>query len=270
MELSLSSYSYCVETSRGRAPVATLGDCLFFLFVNPTVLYTVRGGPASSRTASVGWVRLAAGIATMFINVAALRPLAHQLRSDLPSAITAGASVSVAVYGMTTALTIYAAHSGLASIQLGLMRVIGWTVPERYCYPLLSKSPIDFWRRWNTYVRMWLEAYVYLPMARAGRKKGRRWLGPVGAAVTTLAASGALHGAVTFAGRQIIGDLEGEMAFFLGAGLILAAWRIVSLAGNAFRAKLRPIQAKVFDVVAHAMARAGIVAAMLAGAIAWG
>lgn len=270
-ELALSSYSYCVETCRRGAATPPLAGCLFFLFVNPTVVYTVRGAPIPGPYGVAGWWRAAAGIAIMFVNVALLRPIAHELRTGgaLGVALGGPAPVRLLVYGVVTFLTIYAAHSGLASIQIGLMRQVGWSVPERYRYPLRSTSPVDFWRRWNTYVRMWLEAYVFLPIARQVSRQTKRSSGQVAAAAVTLVASGALHGAVTFSGRQNLADLKGESEFFLAAGALLIVWRATSAACKAIRARLQPMQARRFDAIAQVSARLSVASALVAATIAW-
>jgi hypothetical protein len=270
-ELALSSYSYCVETSRRGATTATLRDCLFFLFVNPTVVYTVRGTAVATQGGFSGWRRAAAGVTIMFLNVAILRPFAIHVRHGLAFAgVPAGATVSLLLYGMTGFFTVYAAHSGLAHIHIGLMRQIGWAVPERYRYPLLSTSPFDFWRRWNTYVRVWLEAYVFLPLARKVSRKTKLRSAQVAAAVATLAASGALHCAVTFAGRQNLAALKLEAEFFLAAGVLLAVWRIAAFLGNAVQARLDPLYARRFAVVAGLSARLGVATALVAATIEWG
>src|SRR5580693_3360637 len=60
-ELALSSYSYCVETSRGGSVEVPLRECLFFLFVNPTVFYPARGALQTEDVGVSGLRRAAAG-----------------------------------------------------------------------------------------------------------------------------------------------------------------------------------------------------------------
>lgn len=267
-EIALSAYSYCVETSRAGIGKPSLKACLFFLFVNPTVVYTVRG--VRTKTADFwGFLRAGAGCLVMFLNAAAMRPLAHYLKIQGD----AHGSMNLAwlsAYGAVGFLSLYAAHSGLASIQIGLMRQIGCTVPERYRYPLMSTSPIDFWRRWNIYVRLWLEAYVFLPLAfRVAKRTESSW-GQVLAAVATLTASGALHGAVIFAGRQNLADLKGQEEFFLAAGIFLASWRFGSAIGKMVRKRLDSRSGLRFDRWLNFAGRIGLGSALVAATIAWG
>jgi hypothetical protein len=268
-ELALSTYSYCVETSRPRATTASLGDCLFFLLVNPTVVYTVRGDATTAPCRGAGWPRAVAGAAIMFANTLMLRPLVHHVRSDSWLAMgTAAGLFGLLLYGLLQFLSFYAAHSGLAHIQIGLMRQVGWVVPERYRYPVLATSPMDFWRRWNTYFRLWLEAYVFLPLARRVARVSRRAWGQIAVAVLTLLASGLIHDAYTFAGHQNFASLQ--TTFFLGAGLLLAVWRVAALASASIRSRLDPQRSRAFDIVAPWMGRLGLGLAVAMAAAVWG
>jgi hypothetical protein len=271
-ELALSAYSYCAETSRGTKPRPSTGDCLFFLFVNPTIVYTVRGHEADAPAGGSGFFRAALGILVMFANVALLRPFVAQLRTASTPALSTGA-VALIGYAALRFSTVYAAHSGLASIQIGLTRQVGWVVPERYHLPFLAKSPIDFWRRWNSYLRVWLEAYVFLPLARRiGRYKTYRHAGPTVAAGATLLASGLLHDAFVFAGRHTLSSLRAQTEFFAAAAALLVAWRTVAYFGGELRAKLggRVARIGVIDLVYRLWARLALVSAVLAATLRWG
>jgi hypothetical protein len=117
---------------------------------------------------------------------------------------------------------------------------------------------------------VWLEAYVFLPLARKVSRKTKLRSAQVAAAVATLAASGALHCAVTFAGRQNLAALKREAEFFLAAGVLLAVWRIAAFLGNAVQARLDPLYARRFAVVAGLSARLGVATALVAATIEWG
>ncbi len=271
-ELGLSAYSYCVETSRPGTARASMRECLFFLFVNPTVVYIDRGAPVASGGPRRGLMRVIGGATIMFLNVAMLRPLAAALQHREGSSwlSTHAGQTAVLFYGIVRLLTLYAAHSGLASIQIGMMRQIGWTVPERYRYPLFAKSPIEFWRRWNTYVRVWLEVYVFLPIAKQVARRNLGRSGQVAAGVATLVASGVLHGAVIFAGRQNLSDLTVDAEFFLAAGVLLAGWRLGGLLGSAIRARLDARMFRSFDFFIRLSGRLSLAGAIVAAAASWG
>lgn len=270
-ELALSAYSYCVETSRDAA-VPAARDCLFFLFLNPTLVYSARGCVADACGRWPALVRVAAGIAIMFVNVAVLRPLAVEAHLAVAGIAFPGAALLTVGYAMLRFSTIYAAHSGLASIQIGMMRHVGWVVPERYRYPFLATSPFDFWRRWNTYLRTWLEAYVFLPLARhIARYRTRHPAGRIVAAVVTLLASGMLHDAFVLAGRHSLASVEAQSEFFLVAGVVLAVWHSTIWIGRRIQENVigRPSGTKTRRASLY-FGRVAFACVMLAVSLRWG
>jgi hypothetical protein len=270
MELALSAYSYCIETSRPGSATAPLRDALFFLLVNPTLVYSASGAftGITSRRANGLW-RAAAGVAVMFLGAACLGPLAtHCHNIAEKGGPHADLGIALVASGVARFLTSYAAHSGLASIQIGLMRHAGWTVPERYRYPLLSISPMDFWRRWNTYRRTWLEAYVFLPLARRLARSTHRRSAQVIAAVATLLASGLTHDLYTFAGRQSVTLRMSEL--FLAAGALLVVWRCAAFLWEATWARKEVCSSDRTSLAVRSLSRVALGAVVVKAAIVWG
>jgi len=213
-ECLLASYSYCVETSNGRTQRVSFRERLFFLLVNPTVVYTHRGSPISlPAPAREGWARAVFGVCIVLANVVVLRRFLQRHGSEF-GMLTVGALCFA---------TIYLSHSGLAHLQLGLVRECMWVAPERYDWPLHSRSPMEFWRRWNTYVRHWIEAYVLLPLAVAQSRRRMARVGPPAVVVVALLASGALHDAYAFFAR-LRPSLRGIEVFSMACVFVLG-WR---------------------------------------------
>jgi D-alanyl-lipoteichoic acid acyltransferase DltB (MBOAT superfamily) len=105
------------------------------------------------------------------------------------------------LHSFALAFAVYLSHSGVASLQIGLLRALGHVVPERYEYPFLATGPRDFWRRWNRYFGLWLERYVFRPTLRACRSARHRRLrlaAPGAGLLITFLASGAVHEYVQF------------------------------------------------------------------------
>jgi hypothetical protein len=268
-DLAMSGYSYVVETSRRGAVRPPLGDCLFFLLVNPTVVYTARGREVPGPIAIAGTSRVLGGIGLLLLNVAVLRSLAAWLHAAKPLAsLPAGVALGATAFAFARFIEIYAAHSGLASLQIGLMRQVGWVVPERYEYPMLAVSPIDFWRRWNTYVRLWLEAYVFWPLARRIARKTRRPSGMAAAAAVTLVASGALHAALVFAGRQSFQGVPFGM--YVAAGILVAAWQLALVGRTKLLRRFGLDRAPGAEAATRVFGRFVLVVAVVGAAMAWG
>lgn len=69
-------------------------------------------------------------------------------------------------------LQIYFDFSGYSDMAVGLMAMLGFTIPENFNYPYESKSITEFWRRWHISLGSWFKEYVYIPLG--GSKKGAR------------------------------------------------------------------------------------------------
>ena len=67
-------------------------------------------------------------------------------------------------------LQIYFDFSGYSDMAIGLGKMMGFTFPENFNYPYLSKSISEFWRRWHITLGAWFRSYVYIPLG--GNRKG--------------------------------------------------------------------------------------------------
>jgi len=160
-DMTLSSYSFCVDTMEKPNTKDWL-DCLFFILINPTLVYRRRGKPVSEPAANRCAVfRLTWGMLCLvaYCSLAAALPMYLQLDD------------SIAKYNFfikqdlaINLLGLYLTHSGVASVQIGLMRLAGYEIPERYNYPFLATTPLEFWRRWNIWIGQWATQYIFYPL----------------------------------------------------------------------------------------------------------
>ncbi|MDD6327069.1 MAG: MBOAT family protein, partial [Lachnospiraceae bacterium] len=51
-----------------------------------------------------------------------------------------------------------------SDMAIGLGRMFGFTFPENFEYPYISKSITEFWRRWHITLSSWFRDYVYIPL----------------------------------------------------------------------------------------------------------
>ena len=164
-QAALSAYSYCIDTAIEQTP-SSISDCVSFILVNPCVVYAERGSVNATRDGLFhGWSRIGLGIFAWVFQSILQVAVYEAMRLDVPS----GYARLVIQYG-GAALILYCAHSGLASVQIGFSRWIGYDVPECFAYPFLSQSPEDFWRRWNIYLGSWIKRYVFFPTALSLRR----------------------------------------------------------------------------------------------------
>lgn len=68
-------------------------------------------------------------------------------------------------------IQIYCDFSGYIDIALGCAHIIGLHLPENFNRPYFSKSPTEFWRRWNITLSSFIKDYVYIPLG--GNRKGK-------------------------------------------------------------------------------------------------
>lgn len=68
---------------------------------------------------------------------------------------------------------IYFDFSGYSDMAIGLGKMFGFTIPENFDYPYMSKSITEFWRRWHITLGRWFKEYVYFPLGgnRVGKGK---------------------------------------------------------------------------------------------------
>jgi hypothetical protein len=224
----LSSYSYCVEVSQSRDdPV--LGDCIFFLLVNPALVYARRGDSIGSPALNLrATARIGLALCISLATASLIHPAYLSLRGAASRTASAGV-VSIAGLGALRFLIQYARQSALASLQIGLLRQVGYSLPERYVWPLASSGPIDFFQRWNTYVSQWLLRYVFWPASLrlsryAWRRKARLYRPVVigSATMLTFGACGLLHDALVYLTDFVVWARM-LVVFFLGGLFVLAA-----------------------------------------------
>lgn len=69
------------------------------------------------------------------------------------------------------ALQIYFDFSGYSDMAIGLMRILGFKIPENFNLPYISKSFSEFWKRWHISLSSWIKEYLYIPLG--GNRLGK-------------------------------------------------------------------------------------------------
>lgn len=85
--------------------------------------------------------------------------------------VSSGFSAATAWMGVLCyTLQIYYDFSGYTDMAIGIARMLGFSLPENFDFPYLSKSVSEFWRRWHITLGNWFKEYVYFPLG--GSRKG--------------------------------------------------------------------------------------------------
>ena len=80
---------------------------------------------------------------------------------SLVSAVTVlGAWIGIVLY----AFQIYFDFSGYSDMAIGLGSMFGFSYPENFNRPYISKSITEFWRRWHISLGTFFRDYVYIPL----------------------------------------------------------------------------------------------------------
>ena len=78
-------------------------------------------------------------------------------------------------YALAFSMQIYFDFSGYSDMAIGLGRIFGFSFPENFNYPFISKSITEFWRRWHMTLGGWFREYVYIPLG-GNRVSLGRWI----------------------------------------------------------------------------------------------
>ena len=72
------------------------------------------------------------------------------------------------------ALQVYFDFSGYSDMAIGLGRMFGFSFPENFNYPYISKSISAFWQRWHISLTSWFKDYLYIPLG-GNRVSKNKW-----------------------------------------------------------------------------------------------
>lgn len=170
---TFQSMSYTIDVYRGKV-VATRSFTKFAAYVTmfpqliagPIVRYSdieaqIACHKISSDLFAEGIRRFITGLGKKVLIANTLALAADQIFALPPAEL----SFSLAWLGIITyTLQIYFDFSGYSCMAIGLGKMIGFTFPENFNYPYISKSIREFWRRWHISLSTWFRDYLYIPL----------------------------------------------------------------------------------------------------------
>lgn len=179
---TFQAISYLCDVKNGKTEPAR--DPLLFgtylalfpqLIAGPIVRYTDVNAALTDRRhtlsgAAAGARRFTVGLAK---KVLLSNPMGELFR--LLSATQTGALGSLMML-LSFAFQIYFDFSGYSDMAIGLGRIFGFSFPENFRYPYISKSISEFWRRWHITLSSFFKEYVYIPLGGNRRGRARTYL----------------------------------------------------------------------------------------------
>ena len=175
--------SYTVDVYRGevkaqRNPIDLACYVTFFpqLIAGPIVRYKDIAAQLRDRPQNLDNLRLGTG---RFLVGLGKKVLLANLLGEVCAAwrVTADPSVLFSwLYAISYTLHIYFDFSGYSDMAIGLGKLFGFSFPENFNYPYISRSVTEFWRRWHMSLGTWFRDYVYIPLGGNRKGKGRQFL----------------------------------------------------------------------------------------------
>ena len=171
--------TYTVDVYRKKArpqknPLYTLLyiSCFPQLIAGPIVQYADVAEALTDRKTSAtdflrGMQRIVLGLAKKIL----IADVCYRMLLDLLT-ISAGPQSFMSAWTMALlfSMRLYFDFSAYSDIAIGLGRIFGFRYMENFDHPYISKSIVEFWRRWHISLSRFFRDYVYIPLG--GNRKG--------------------------------------------------------------------------------------------------
>ena len=170
--------SYLIDVYNGKVKVqksiiklATYVSLFPQLVAGPIVRYQTVEKELDDRVHSFN--NFAYGIRRFSIGLAKKVLIANALGELCTKALALNETTVVFywIFGISYMLELYFDFSAYSDMAIGLGRIFGFTFPENFNYPYISKSITEFWRRWHISLSTWFKDYVYIPLG--GNRDGK-------------------------------------------------------------------------------------------------
>lgn len=174
--------SYIIDVYEGEAKaqksllkLATYVALFPQLIAGPIVRYTTIASELDERQHTIE--KFSLGVRRFVIGLSKKILIANVL-GDLINVFGATSEKTVIFYWMyaiAVTLQIYFDFSGYSDMAIGLGKMLGFSFPENFNYPYISKSVTEFWRRWHITLGTWFKDYVYIPLG-GNRVSKIKWI----------------------------------------------------------------------------------------------
>ena len=170
---TFQTLTYSIDVYRKvHQPLSRLVDYLVYIFSFPQLIagpivrfheiadqLGLRNNSIENRL--IGFYRFAIGLAkkVLIANV-----LAHYADDVFDNDFSLYSSTALWAAILAYTFQIYFDFSGYSDMAIGLGRMMGFTFPENFNFPYISKSITEFWRRWHITLGNFMREYLYIPL----------------------------------------------------------------------------------------------------------
>ncbi len=179
---TFQTMSYTIDVYRKDAPVqkniVTFGAFVTLfpqLIAGPIIQYKSVAEQLESRRE--GLEKFVSGVQRFCVGAAKKVLLANAIGQLWDVSL---ASENLTVLGgwlglVAYAFQIYFDFSGYSDMAIGLGKMFGFDFIENFNYPYISRSVVEFWKRWHISLTDWFRQYVYFPLG-GNRVSKPKWI----------------------------------------------------------------------------------------------
>ena len=176
MTYTVDVYAGKVQTERSLINFGTFVVLFPQLIAGPIVKYSDISRELHERKITLAQIQ--DGIAIFILGLGSKVLIANSvgaLWTELSTDVGfANISTMLAWLGLAAfTLQIYFDFSGYSLMAIGLGKMLGFTFPQNFNYPYISRSVTEFWRRWHMTLSGWFREYVYIPLGGNRCSPGR-------------------------------------------------------------------------------------------------
>ena len=181
---TFQTMSYTIDVYRKDAPVQrnliTFGTFVTLfpqLIAGPIIQYKSVAEQLKHREEGLG--KFVSGVERFAVGLAKKVLLANAI-GNLWDTYLAMPAAELTVVGAWLGLVAYAFQiyfdfSGYSDMAVGLGRMFGFEFIENFNYPYISRSIVEFWKRWHISLTKWFREYVYFPLGGNRVSRGK-WI----------------------------------------------------------------------------------------------
>lgn len=180
---TFQSLTYSMDVYRNvHKPLNSLGDYILYilmfpqLIAGPIVRFNWIADQINNRQETnddrlLGMYRFIIGLAKKVLIANVMGAEADRVMAlDVATLDSTTAWIGILAY----TFQIYFDFAGYSDMAIGLGRMIGFTFPENFNNPYVSRSITEFWRRWHITLGSWMRDYLYIPLGGSRVETKRR------------------------------------------------------------------------------------------------
>ena len=180
--ITFQKLAYTFDVSRKTVqPFRDIRDYALYIFMFPQIISgpIVRPGQIAGQITDrksqetidnrlIGFYRFIIGLAKKVLIADVLASVVNPIFAMGSNELSTGLAW-VGAIGYT--FQIYFDFSGYTDMAIGLAKMVGFTLPENFNNPYISKNITEFWRRWHITLSNWFRDYIFLPLAYSTSRK---------------------------------------------------------------------------------------------------